>query len=268
MYFCAPKVDIGKILKPLRNDSELANFVKLAFDNGCKVELYVEHHGYHVIVEGVTPTEEVVDEELDDEMEMEDISEYVGLDHVVEEDVDIPNTGLNDTFLNKLVDGKYISHTDFRAKVDKPKSSSSKNVDDSSVDDIYKHLDQLKDCLINYRVRRNDYRNISVLCGKNVKEGRCSSQKGKQKVFEDIGTPKSPKFKKGKSKKSLSPKTPKSPIATPNADAAKKDVREKFFINDYKDEILSTNLGSTVQLDVDTMDDRKTQFKRMYIFFK
>ncbi|GJV36796.1 hypothetical protein Tco_1409273 [Tanacetum coccineum] len=149
----------------------------------------------------------------------------------------------------------------------------------------------------------------------------CSSQKGKQKVVEDIGIPNS-KSKKGTSKKSQSPK---SPIATPNADVAHKacsfrlwagwmqseasfqiktlvlthtcsknfslgslvtykwiamqfavevlknpkisyrhtvaDVREKFFINDYKDEILSTNPGSTVQLDVDTMDDGKTYYE-------
>ncbi|GJT81342.1 hypothetical protein Tco_1055684 [Tanacetum coccineum] len=71
------------------------------------------------------------------------------------------------------------------------------------------------------------------------------------------------------------------------------DVREKFMINvsvhqcrratqravydhegglidhyaklwDYKNEILSTNPGLTVQLDVDTLDDGKTQFKRIY----
>ncbi|GJR14258.1 hypothetical protein Tco_0796910 [Tanacetum coccineum] len=262
IYFCAPKVDIGKHLKPLRNDSELANFVKLAYDNGCKVELYVKNHGYDVMADG-------------------------------EEDVEIPNTRLNDTFLNKLVDGKFISDKDFGAKVD-TQSSSSRNVDDSSVDDRFKvkegfsypvhnlnlpwnemapllgmkfeHPDQLKDCLINYRVangyqlwyRRNDYRNISVMCGKNMKEGRCSSQKGKQKVVEDIGTPnskskqstsnaksptspktpkskkstskksqspkipKTPKYKKSTSKKPQSPKTPKSHIATPNADAAQK----------------------------------------------
>ncbi|GJY07676.1 hypothetical protein Tco_0374730 [Tanacetum coccineum] len=322
MYFCAPKVDIAKHLKPLRNDSELANFVKLSYDNGCKVELYVEHHGYNVL-DGVT--EEVVDEELDDEIEMEDVSEFVGLDHVGEEDVELPNTGLNDTFLNMLVDGKFISDKDFGAKVD-TQSSSLRNIDDSSVDNRFK-----------------------------------VGQKGKQKVVKDIGTPKS---KKGKSKKSKSPKTPKSPktsITTPNADAAKKgcsfrlwagwmqsessfqiktlvpthtcsrnfnlgslvtykwiakqfavevlknpkisyrqmvaDVREKFLINvsvhqcrrakhraiydlegglidhyaklwDYRDEILSTNPGSTVQLDVDTLDDGKTLFKRMYICFK
>ncbi|GKD60438.1 hypothetical protein Tco_1297947, partial [Tanacetum coccineum] len=33
---------------------------------------------------------------------------------------------------------------------------------------------------------------------------------------------------------------------------------------DYKNEILSTNPGLTVQLDVDTLDDGKTQFKRIY----
>nr|GEW72521.1 hypothetical protein CTI12_AA159120 [Tanacetum cinerariifolium] len=37
---------------------------------------------------------------------------------------------------------------------------------------------------------------------------------------------------------------------------------------DYRDEILSTNHGLTVQLDVDTLDDGKTQFERMYICFK
>nr|GEU63044.1 hypothetical protein [Tanacetum cinerariifolium] len=138
-------------------------------------------------------TEEVVDDELDDEIEIEDVSEFVGLDHV----------------------------------------------------------------------------------------GRSSSQKGKQKVVEDIGTPKSPKSKKGKSKKSQSPKIPKSPIATPNVDAVKKGCSFRLWAGwmqseasfqiktlDCRDEILSTNRGSIVQLDVDTLDDGKTQVKRMYICFK
>ncbi|GJR44191.1 hypothetical protein Tco_1312294 [Tanacetum coccineum] len=252
-----------------------ANFVKLAYDNGCKVELYVEHHGYDVIAEGVT--EEVVDEELDDEIEMDDILEYVGLDHVGKEDAEIPNTGLNDTFLNKLVDGKFISDKDFRAKLD-IKSSSSRNaeVEDSSMDDRFKvkegfsyhvhnpnlpwnemaqllgmkfeHPDQLKEYLINYRVangyqlwyRRNDYRNISVLCGKNVKEGRCASQKGKQKITSNAKSPKSPKTPKSKqstSKKSQSPKTPKSPNATPNVDAAQKGCSFRLWENSVQKDV-------------------------------
>nr|GFD53037.1 hypothetical protein [Tanacetum cinerariifolium] len=68
----------------LRNDNELANFVQLAFENGCNIAFYVEHD---VIAEGVTSSEEVVN----DEIEMKDISEYVGSEQVVEEDVVIPN---------------------------------------------------------------------------------------------------------------------------------------------------------------------------------
>ncbi|GJT11325.1 hypothetical protein Tco_0858367 [Tanacetum coccineum] len=286
MYFCAPKVDIGKHLKPLRNDSELANFVKLSYDNGCKVELYVEHHGYNIL-DGVT--EEVVDEELDDEIEIKDVSEFVGLDHVGEEDVELPNTGLNDTFLTMLVDGKFIRDKDFGAKVD-TQSSSSRNVDDNSVDNKFKvkegfsypvfnpnlpwnemapllgmkfeHPDQLKDCLINYGVangyqlwyKRNDYRHISVQCGKNVKECRCSSQKGKQKVVEDIRTQDGCKCRRAKYR------------VVYDLKGGLIDHYAKLW--DYRDEILSMNPGSTVQLDVDTLDDGKTQFKRMYICFK
>nr|GEV80701.1 RNA-directed DNA polymerase, eukaryota, reverse transcriptase zinc-binding domain protein [Tanacetum cinerariifolium] len=281
---------VASLRKKIDNQRSPSEASWMRWDNGCKVELYVEHHGYNVL-DGVT--EEVVDEELDDEIEMEDVFEFVGLDHVgFSYPVYNPNLPWNE--MASLLGMKF------------------------------EHPDQLKDCLINYGVangyqlwyRRNDYRNILVLCGKNIKEGRCSSQKGKQKVVEDIGTPKSPKSKKGKSKKSQSPKTPKSPITAPNADAAHKgcsfrlwagwmqseasfqiktlvpthtcsrnfnlrranqrafydleggliDHYEKLW--DYKDEILFTNLGSTVQLDVDTMDDGKTQFKRMYICFK
>ncbi|GKA12744.1 hypothetical protein Tco_0692290 [Tanacetum coccineum] len=97
---------------------------------------YVEHHGYDVMADGEVEME-VVDKELDDEIEMEDVSEYVGLDHVGEEDVKILNTGLNDTFLNKLEDGKFISDKDFGAKLD-IQSSSSRIVNDSYVDDRFK----------------------------------------------------------------------------------------------------------------------------------
>ncbi|GJX65438.1 hypothetical protein Tco_0299781 [Tanacetum coccineum] len=164
---------------------------------------------------------------------------------------------------------KFISDKDVEAKLD-TKSSSLRNaeVKDSSVDDKFKHPYQLKDCLINYGVangyqlwyRRNDYRNISILCGKNVKKGWCASQKGKQK------SPKIPKSRKSTSKKSQSPKTPKSPNATPNAEWSLIDHYAKLW--DYRDQILATNPSSSIQLDVDTMDDGRTQFKRMYICYK
>nr|GEW06444.1 hypothetical protein [Tanacetum cinerariifolium] len=103
------KMILVKHLKHLRNHDELANFVKLAFDNACKVELYVEHHGYDIINEGVTCTEEVVDKELNDETEMEDISEFVCLEHVDVEanlgtnfsntrDVEVEDSSVDDKF--------------------------------------------------------------------------------------------------------------------------------------------------------------------------
>ncbi|GKD85163.1 hypothetical protein Tco_1356317, partial [Tanacetum coccineum] len=107
------------------------------------------------------------------------------------------------------------------------------------------------------------------------------SKKSTSKKSQSPKIPKTPKYKKSTSKKPQSPKTPKSHIATPNADATQKREKQRAVYDlkgglidhyaklwDYKDEILSTNPGSTVQLDVDTLDDGKTQFKRMYICFK
>ncbi|GJZ39851.1 splicing factor [Tanacetum coccineum] len=220
---------------------------------------------FPIHAEGVT--EEVIEQYTTRSGMDSKMAKLVIIHILCEEDVEISKTILNDTFLNKLLDGKFISDKDFGAKLDTKSNSLRKaKVEDTSVDDIFKvkeglpwnemepllgmkfeHPDQLKDCLINYGVtngyqlwyRRNDYRNISILCGKNMKEGRCASQKGKQKVVEDIGTPnskskhsisyakspkspKTPKSKQSTSKKSQSPKTPKSPNATPNDDAAQK----------------------------------------------
>ncbi|GJW09521.1 hypothetical protein Tco_1575348 [Tanacetum coccineum] len=52
MYYSASKKDLSKHLKPIRNDEELANFIKTAFENGGKVDLFVKHHGYDVIANG------------------------------------------------------------------------------------------------------------------------------------------------------------------------------------------------------------------------
>ncbi|GJR57477.1 hypothetical protein Tco_1499639 [Tanacetum coccineum] len=167
------------------------------FDNGCKVELYVEHHGYDVIVEGVTPIAVVVDEELDDEIKMEDISEFVGSQQVGEDDVVIPNIELNYSFLSKLVDDSSVDDK-FKVKEGFSYLVHNPNLPWNHMTSLlgmkFEHLDQLNNCLINYEVaneyqlwyKRNDSRSISVLCRRNVKEGRCASHKGKQKVDEDI----------------------------------------------------------------------------------
>ncbi|GJT71274.1 reverse transcriptase domain-containing protein [Tanacetum coccineum] len=135
--------------------------------------------------------------------------------------------------------------------------SSSRNVDDSSVDDIFKVKEEFSYPVHNPNFPWNE---MAPLLGmkfehpNQLKDCLINSEKGKQKVNEDIGTPnskskqstsnakspkspKTPKFKKSTSKKSQSPKTPKSkkstfkksqspktpksPIATPNAEHRK-----------------------------------------------
>ncbi|GJV98272.1 transposase, MuDR, plant [Tanacetum coccineum] len=317
IYYCAPKKDLSKHLKPLRIDEELAMFIKTAFDNGGKIDLFVEHHGYDVIADYMRP--ENVDEELDEEIEeieLEDISEYVGPENVGEDDVVIAHVGVQNSLLNKLVDDKYIKNEDVNANLGRKCTSLTPDeIEDNAVDDRFKvkageHLEHLKECMINYGVangyrlwyRRNDYKNIAVLCGRNVKEGRCSSQKGKQKVDDDEGV--SRRLMRG-----VNPKSKGNPKPTPNSDYSQKgcafrlwaswmqDVRDMFFINvsigqckrakqmvvynyegglidhygklwDYRHQLLTSNHGSTVELEVETLDGGKTVFKRMYICFK
>ena len=394
MYFCAPKQDLGTHLKPLRNDTELASFVKLAFDNGCKVELYVEHHGYDVLDDAhINASVGEEDDESESEIELENIEEYVGPEHVGEEDVVIAKTELKDPFLIKLVGGKYIrddvvsrpanlgegSASDSRENEDeqievddrfKVKEGYSYPVFDPNVpwDEMtpllgmkFEHPDQLKECLINYGVKhgyqlwfkRNDYRNVAVLCGRNVEEGRCSSQKSCKQKIDEGKSPKSkaksPKSKakspksKGKQSKSqagcsfrlwagwmqnestfqiktlipnhtcsrnydlgslvtykwLAKQFAHEVIRNPKISyrQMKADAKENFRINvsvgmckrakqravydhegglvdhyarlwDYREQMLITNPGSSVHLDVDTRDDGKAVFKRIYVCFK
>ncbi|GJY42925.1 hypothetical protein Tco_0431138 [Tanacetum coccineum] len=258
------------------------------------------------------------------------------VEHVGEEDVVILHVGVQDTFWNKLTDGKYIRNKDVDANLGRNCTSlRADEVEDNGVDDRFKvkegkvypvqdpnvpwnqmqpvlgmkivHQAQLKECMINYKQK--------------VDEGSKSKpDKGKQKVDESSkskpdkwtkskikklnspvkGNPKSkgnPKCKgRPKSKGTPTPKpTPKlilhkmvmhlgslvtyKWIAKQFAAEVRKnpkisykqmksDVREKFLINDYRDQLLITNPGSTIDLEVKTLDGRKTIFKRMYICFK
>ncbi|GJW92016.1 hypothetical protein Tco_0169569 [Tanacetum coccineum] len=170
MYYCAPNKDLSKHFKALRNDAKLANFIKLTFENGCKVDLCVQHHGYDVIADGVNSSDEEVDDEQY-EIDMEDIAEYVGPQHIGEEDVIIPNIHVIGSFLNKLVIGNYIMDQDVGATLGRNSNSLREDeLEDKDVDDRFK----VKEV--------NDYKSIVVLHGRSVKERRCSRKKGKHKV--------------------------------------------------------------------------------------
>ncbi|PWA54061.1 hypothetical protein CTI12_AA437360 [Artemisia annua] len=230
-----PVKELSNGLKVIKDDNDLAEFVALGFKNKKEIDLYVEHHGYdlsHWLQNEIGP-DEVSDDEIG---EMEDIKGYGYDDAVGDEDVEIPNRTISDPFLNKLCNGNFINDnienpdpTEFTQGTPKDIDSDEENVDakykinpgviypehDPSVPWNqmkptsglrFEHLEQLKDCLTNYGVangyqlwyKRNDYRTLMVLCGRNTDEGRSGgwkTRKGKDEGVQ-IGTP----SKKGRCK--------------------------------------------------------------------
>nr|GEW90278.1 hypothetical protein [Tanacetum cinerariifolium] len=222
------------------------------------------------------------------------MSGHVGSEHVGEEDV-ILHVGVLDTFLNKLVDGKCIRNEDVDANLGR--NYTSLKVDELKYNGVDERL-KVKDSEL--WCRRNDYRSIAVLYRRNVKEGRCSSQKGKQydddkgkhKVDEESKS-KPDKWTKSKIKKLNSPMkgnpkskgthkskgTPKQFMINVSIGQCKRtkqmavydhesgliDHYEKLW--DYIDKLLTIIPSFLVDLEVETLDGGKTVFRRMYICF-
>nr|GEX77373.1 S-adenosyl-L-methionine-dependent methyltransferase [Tanacetum cinerariifolium] len=157
------------------------------------------------------------DDEVLDVGEIEDISPYDPCEFVGEDDVDIPYRTINDSFLNKLCTRTFISDQTNKPECIEPTDKELLiDSDDEGVDTRYKvfddvlypefdpslpwnemkptlglrfeHPEQLKECLINYGLasryqlwyRRNDYKKLMVLCGRDIAEGRCGGKKGKK----------------------------------------------------------------------------------------
>ncbi|GKB08905.1 splicing factor [Tanacetum coccineum] len=112
----------GLGIKELKSDSDVEDFLKLGYDNGFMVDLYVEHYGYDVInllkYENVVPQ---FSDSSDDEYSSVDREELENVDFYTtgEEDVIIKNLSTHDDFLNRLCSTGGL----FRGGVPKPCSS-------------------------------------------------------------------------------------------------------------------------------------------------
>lgn len=239
MYFHIPGKELSNGLKELKNDVDLADFIALGVKNGNVIDLYLEHHGYDL--SHWVQTELGFDEKPDEDVEMEDLTDYGVSDYVGEDDVEIPYRTIKDSLLNKLCSGNFISNNDENVSAAEVGDSSDRDIDfdDENVDKKYKissgemyqdfdpglpwnemkpelgmrfeHPEQLKECLTNYGVtngyqlwyKRNDYRTLHVMCGRDLEEGRSGGKKGKKSESEGvkIGSPN----KKGKAAKIASP---------------------------------------------------------------
>ncbi|GJV94740.1 60S ribosomal protein L34 [Tanacetum coccineum] len=223
IFFLVPGKELSNGLIQIKNDLDLANCIAIGYKNGKVIDVFLEHHGYDLSHWIQTDIDNNDDENSD--VEMEDITGYAASDFVGEDDVVIPNRSINDPFLNKLCNGSYINDFSDKPDVGESSQPCGKELeidsDDEDVDKQFKlvdgviypefdpklpwnemkptlglrfeHPEQLKDCLTNYGVangyqlwyRRNDYRSLFVLCGRDLAEGRSSGKKGKKGKDED-----------------------------------------------------------------------------------
>ncbi|GKC88698.1 splicing factor, partial [Tanacetum coccineum] len=179
----------GLGIKELKSDSDVEDFLKLGYDNGFMVDLYVEHFGYDVI--DLLKYENVAQQfrdSSDDEYSNVDGEDLENVDFYTtgEEDVIIKNLTTHDDFLNRLCSTGGL----FRSGVPKP-GSSLPNIPEDDPDGStiemepvlgmrYNDPEQLKLALCNYGVAhgyqlwfmKNDWKSLLVFCGKDIQEGR------------------------------------------------------------------------------------------------
>ncbi|PWA87314.1 60S ribosomal protein L34 [Artemisia annua] len=180
IFFLVPGKELSNGLIEIKDDSDPVNCIALGFKNQK-------------------------DDEVSDVGEMEDLTPYSASDFVGEDDVVIPNRSINDSFLNKLCNGSFISDISDKSDAGECSEPSGKELDIDSDDEdvekrfkvfdgvIYRELDpklpwnemkptlglrfkypeQLKVCLTNYGVA-NGYQ----LC---LSEGISGSKKSKKR---------------------------------------------------------------------------------------
>ncbi|GKE17632.1 hypothetical protein Tco_1425209 [Tanacetum coccineum] len=126
----------GSLLQPPITKTKSAQIESRARRDQMKMEILLEPTSNKLLV-GLNVTDEEVDEKIE-EVELEDIIEYVGPEHVGVEDVIIPHLGVEDTFLNKLVDGKYIRNHDIEGNLGRNSTSlRDDELDDNEVDERF-----------------------------------------------------------------------------------------------------------------------------------
>nr|GEY63967.1 hypothetical protein [Tanacetum cinerariifolium] len=214
IFFLVSSNELSDGLIQIKNDLDLANCITIGYKNGKVIDMFLKHHGYdlsHWIQTDIDNN----DDEISD-VEMEDITGYAVSDFVGEDDVVIPNRSINDLLLNKLCNGSYIN--DFSDKPD--------------VGLRFEHPEQLKDCLTNYGVanryqlwyRRNDYRSLFDLYGRDLTEGRSGGKKGKKEDWS---------YKKEKDEDELPKKDKGKLLRAPKKDghkgAAASTVQHNFY---------------------------------------
>ncbi|GJX46318.1 calcium/proton exchanger [Tanacetum coccineum] len=165
IYFLIHGKELSNGLVEIKDDSNLAECIALAFKNEKLIEIYLEHHGYDLSHWVET---EIEDDEVSDVGEMENITPY----------------GVDTRY--KVVHDVLYLEFDPSLQWNEMKPILSLR---------FEHPEQLKECLTNFGVangyqlwyKRNDNQNLMVLCGRDIAEGRCGGKKGKAEGVQSPG---------------------------------------------------------------------------------
>ncbi|GKB65532.1 60S ribosomal protein L34 [Tanacetum coccineum] len=219
IFFLIPGKELSNGLIEIKNDLDLANCIAVGYKNGKVVDMFLEHHGYDLSHWIQTDIDNNDDELSDVEMEDitgYGASDFVGEDDVVIPNRSINDPFLNKlcngSYINDFTDDKSDGGESSQPSAKELEIDS----DDEDVDKNFKlvdgviypefdpklpwnemkptlglrfeHPEQLKECMTNYGVangyqlwyRRNDYRSLFVLCGRELGEGRSGGKKGKK----------------------------------------------------------------------------------------
>ncbi|GJT55862.1 calcium/proton exchanger [Tanacetum coccineum] len=145
LYYCQTGVKLNLGLRELRSNQDIGDMLKVGYENGNAIDIYVEHFGYDIMeMAEVDRNEEQKQnsiESSDDDYNSSDCDEIENVDFQTEgdESVVIKDISTSDPFLNKLCSASQW---------------------------------------LSVMVHENDWRDVLVYCGRNVEEGRCASKKG------------------------------------------------------------------------------------------
>ncbi|GJZ40673.1 hypothetical protein Tco_0587559 [Tanacetum coccineum] len=169
VLFCLPESDLSDGIRELKNEQQLGDFVVVGLGNGGDIDIYVEHHGYDIHEWFPKDNDDLEDYDEDDISAFKTTRNTFG---TIERDANaILKVKIDDQSVYPIYKVKpgivYPDHDPDQPWKDMVPILGMK----------FKDHEEMKMMLANYGVansyqlwyKRNDYKSLLVLCGRNVK---------------------------------------------------------------------------------------------------
>ncbi|GKB47383.1 splicing factor [Tanacetum coccineum] len=182
LYYCLPGTTLTRGIRPLKIDKDMEAFIKVGYENGFKVELYIELYDYDVM--GISNSDNLhrIDENINE-------PDYVGEEYDEDpENIDFHVEGEHDVVLEKLSDDLIDAKYKIQKGVRYPSYNPEADWDEFQLILSMKFENplQLKNALADCGVKhgyqlwyyRSNYKSLFVYCGRGTKLGRCAGRRG------------------------------------------------------------------------------------------